>query len=383
MNGQITQLKLGGQSVKRIEKTIDHPWQACYNQNQLYLDANAADNRDKTQMYLDPLNNKIKIGRARLKNDAWIGAKQKFYNVYVKTVLAKVDETQVEDKQPTLYPVQDITALGQGKGIDLDYDYRDDNSVRSVTISVNDQVITRDKLGQITASLETNLTQFQEFQLKNLLKFLTVEYADESVDSITFTSRGTDDIRDVFALSYQFAAQTYDGKKFNTISFDNLRPTNKQGDVYCVLRECFCQNDDWQAFSIQFNSLPLYVDNESESQFTMDKFQFLYTNSKPIAVSTNTINQHDGSDTVQWFFANEFQIKQNVVYLLTFQSDKSSVMSAETTRLIRVGGDTSSTQISNFMRRFNKTFRDSDVDPSKYVPKLTLNYKKPIGVKFK
>ena len=380
---EINELRLGGQSVKVIDKFIDHPWQACYNENQLYLDANAADNRDKTQMYLDPLNNKIKIGRARLKNDAWIGSKQKFYNVYVKTVLAKVDETQVQEQKPTLYPVEDITALGQGKGIDLDYDYRDDNSVRSVTVSVNDQVITRDKLGEITASLETNLTQFQEFQLKNLLKFLTVEYADEAQDTITFTSRGTDDVKDVFALSYQFVAKTYDGKKFNSISFRNLKPSSDQGDVYCILRECYCQNDNWDEFSNEFNSLPLYVNNEMENEFPMDKFEFLYMNSKPIAVSTNTINQFKDGQVVQWFFSNEFQIKQNVVYLMTFQSDKSATMSGQTTRLIRVGGDTSSTQISNFMRRFNRTFANESDDPSRYVPQLTLNYKQPIGVKFK
>jgi hypothetical protein len=58
-------------------------------------------------------------------------------------------------------------------------------------------------------------------------------------------------------------------------------------------------------------------------------------------------------------------------------------MTNDTTRLIKIGGDAGSANISKFMRRFNRTFKDDINDPSRYIPQLFFNYKQPIGVKFK
>jgi hypothetical protein len=100
----------------------------------------------------------------------------------------------------------------------------------------------------------------------------------------------------------------------------------------------------------------LFIDNESDEIKNMDKFEFLYTNSEPIAFSINSVNQYSAKsgETLEWIFPTNFEIKEEVVYLITFQNDKSSYITSENTRLINITSSSESAPLSTFFRRYNR-----------------------------
>ena len=147
----------------------------------------------------------------------------------------------------------------------------------------------------------------------------------------------------------------FENKNFNCIRFTNPNnSTTDYGDVHCVIREC--KSDNWDDFRTQFDALNLFIDNESNETQNMDKFEFLYVNSEPIAFSINTVNQKKAkaNETLEWIFPNNFEIKKDVVYLITFQNDKSSYITSENTRLINITSSAESAPLSTFFRRYNR-----------------------------
>lgn len=379
-------LSLGGQIVATSTKSVSstNEWETCYNHNYVYVNSNAADNTDKTQYFIDPNNTKILLGKAKLKSVAWQNPSEKYYNVYVKTALEEVVNPSPNVKPPTIYPTQNITALGQGKGIDLSYETKD--NIDSIIISISDDVVTKDNFDSIlqksTSDKVKVLTTLQEHELKNLLTLLTVEFDDEiDTNNQLIFSETNANYENIFAFSFQFkSSSTIENKTFNCLRIK--KQTNTQ-PIYCVIRECQYQN--YQEFQYQFARLPLFADN-NEQEFSMDKFEFLYTNSKPIALSLNGVTVNDKSDKSEWYFPNELEIRQNAVYLVTFHSNKSLQITTDNTRLINIGGNPQGEYLSMFMRRYNKNFVQNDAngkDQSSYIVNAEFCKKQPIGVKFK
>ena len=57
-------------------------------------------------------------------------------------------------------------------------------------------------------------------------------------------------------------------------------------NIYAVIRKC--ENID----EVTFHTLPTFVDNAVNGEDNLDKFEYLLNNSKPIAISSNYINQN-------------------------------------------------------------------------------------------
>lgn len=399
-------LTLGGQHVVDTTKTINNTWQACTNDNYLYVDSRRANNTDKSQMYLNPRNSRLLIGRARLEDYGWTPSTETgggqgttttvaetsdqtsslpWYNVYVRTYIEPIDpKEKPEPEQRESIDVQG-KALGGGYGITLkdttQIDEQTNQKIEVIEVGIDREIVaTKQDIRRLKTEGTGILSVLQENELKDILKFLTIEHSEVIQNSVGNTA-STRVARKAFASSFQYKEASYTDVIFNCIRFDNLL-TDETDDIklHCVLRRCYdtvTQQD--------FLTYPVYVNNEGEESGEdegMDKFEYLLTNSYVVAVSKNSVHQmgSGSTDMLQWYFPQYFTIDPNAVYLMTFQTDDNTVLGSDNAGLITMNGSRQGISKSTFNRMYNKSYND---DNTQYEACFQFCYKEPLGLKFK
>lgn len=370
-------LKLGNQIIRQSSETISNSWERCYNNNYVYIDSLYGNNRDKAQFFIDPTSKRILLGQTRLKPQNWTGSENGvYYNVYLNTTVDKITEgasqgggssggsTGGGSTSGTNFTLQggygiNITELG--------------NDV--VQVSVNDNVIaTKDDLSNIGGGSGSGfLTSQQESQLRYILKVLTVQYSDDIQYTLPLGTRGSTS-KTFFAFSYQYKEEMQEDKIYNAVKILNVN-NGADSNIYAVIRKC--ENIDEETF----HTLPTFVDNAENTEDNLDKFEYLLNNSKPIAISSNYINQNKSREENQlfWYFPTEFTVEKDVVYLITIHSQPAKEVTTANTRLITLNCDRDATK-SQYVRIYNRNFTEQD---GKLIPNVEFCYKKPIGIKLR
>ena len=377
-------LKLGNQIIRQSSETISNSWERCYNNNYVYIDSLYGNNRDKAQFFIDPTSKRILLGQTRLKPQKWTGSENGiYYNVYLNTTVDKITEGASQGGSSSGGSTGGGSASGAnftlqgGYGINVTELGND-----VVQVSVNDNVIaSKSDLSNVGVggSGSCILTNPQEGQLRYILKLLEVQYSDTMEYSLPLGTKGKFD-KKFFAFSFEYKEelQNQDIKKYNSIKVlnaANLTSSDNYGDVYAVIRKC--ENIDEQTFT----TLETYVDNNSDAEETLDKFQYLLNNSKPIAISYNSINQFksQNENELYWYFPSEFSIISGGIYLVTVHSQPAKEITSSNTRLLKLKCDSDSVK-SQYMRIYNRTFVENQ---GRYIPDIEFCYKKPIGVKMR
>lgn len=361
----ILELKLGGESIVSTTKSIKNSWQRCTNNNQVYIDSLFANNRDKTQFFINPNNNKILLGQTRIQNQGYNdGSGGTYYNVYLNTTTTPVTNSQTGGG--TAGGTANLTIQG-GYGINVK-NISDD----VVEISINTNVVpTKDEYGE-GGTGNCILTNHEQSLLKYMLELLDVEYSSQDYNLLTLGEGGTS-IKQFFAFSFQFNYNIDETINYNSIKLKN-EVSSTDSPMYAVIRKCENIDDTY------WNTLPTYVDNNDEAptEQNNDKFEYLLNNSHIIAISNNFINQsqEENGKELYWYFPSQFNIQVGGIYLVTFHSDKTGQITSENTRLLKLKCN-SDTQLSQYIRIFNKNFTE---DQGTFVPNIDFCYKKPIGV---
>lgn len=402
-------LTLGGQVIVQSEKTITNTWQACTNQNYLYVDSRRSNNTDKTQMYLNPKNSRLLIGQARLEDYGWTpstdttssgteetgdnggddqttttdqSSSLPWYNVYVRTYIEPIDpEADTEPTQRTSIDVQG-KELGGGYGIVLketsQIDETNNQRIDIIDIGIDKEIVaTKQDIRRLKTEGSGILSVLQENELKDILRFLTVEHSDEIQNSVGNTATSTTN-KKAFATSFQFKEDSYADVKFNCIRFSNaLREDADDSEIYCVLRRCYDT-----VSQAEFLTYPVYVNNEDNPLGGMDKFEYLLTNSYVVAVSKNAIHQvgSDYTTMMQWHFPQYFTIDTTAVYLMTFQTNNDTVLGNDNVGTVAMYGSGGGFDKSRFNRMYNRTYTDAE---TQYEACFQFCYKELLGLKFK
>lgn len=357
-------VKLDGQDLVNVTSLIKNPWERCTNQNYVYLNSNTSDVIDKTQLYIQPKTLKVKIGRARIQGEKgdWTDGNLKLYDVWLNTSVKQVSPATVG-----------------GWGYDMP-EYGDE----TIIPPTDDEETEDDNNSEDKPSGDNIIATPEYYDMLETMSILEPIYSGEIINDFTVPISTSTSLTPtaIFGFSYQNKLFTsLRDNEFNCIRFLNVEKYNS-GDVYLTIRKCGEIDEDL------FNSMLQYEPNDEQNPEPFnDRFEYLYRNSKLIAVSRNKVNQAnvEVNDYVQFMFSKPINIKmvdaqtnQNALYLFIFQSDKSQQLATANTRLMKVPYTTDAQTTLNRMYNIHL-----DEDNSQCIVSLEFCNKSPIGLKFK
>lgn len=341
--------------------------------NTVVLDAPSINNVDKTQLYIDPVTYRIKLGQtniSEIKPD-YSGTSKK-YNVYLNTTLIqpKDDNTSSGSGGNTSQGKQQIKWVEQGQGILLDLTKVETPIIsidKNVVLTKDDAISFQNSLNEIEQKIDSLnvsvgnkvLSQIQFYELRQLLDVIGIVYSDNIIDEVTTLQFSSDNgsNRDILGFSFKYD-ETRNLSQINCLRIKtNSSLENKS---YCSIRKC--ANFDQGA-----QTPPQTI------------FEFL-EDSECLAVSNGTAILNNGC--YEWYFSKPLQLKnvptESNIYMVTFHSNKNQEWVWADRMVVNVLVSDESSQKTNLNFCWTADFNNIDVQPY-----ASFCIKKPIGTRIK